>query len=97
MADATRAKILPPIADHKLMNVLIHIPCPKPNETKRLIWKFAETDWQGLRRYIQDIKWEAIVDDDASIATEKVISASMGAARLYIACKHTTITTPPHP
>ena len=71
-----KASVLPKIADHAVIQVLINIASPKIMDVSREVWQFDKADWKNMKLHLKNISWQEIFDNDidkgASIFTKEL-------------------------
>ena len=85
--DGVKSKVLPPISDHSLVLAELDLEVPESQKRKRKVWKYGQADWDGLRKYFEQIDWGMIVTGDADTAALSFTDNVLAGARLYIPSK----------
>jgi hypothetical protein len=63
-----KCKVLPKIADHKLLLATLPLRAPKAATITREVWQFAKADWDGLEQALLSENWSWILDNNANEA-----------------------------
>ena len=55
MPGTTKTKVETYIADHKVLWIAMHLPCPTPVEITRKVWIFSKAKWKNLQDELVNI------------------------------------------
>ena len=71
------AQVLPKIADHKLVEVVLPLPVPESAVVRRLVWDFKKADWERLEADLYQTDWSCVcssnTDAGAAALSSKVL------------------------
>ena len=67
--DNVDAKVLPRIADHKVVLVTLKLRLPVQRTQKREVWNYAKGNWEELKQQLAEYDWQFVRDLDAEQAT----------------------------
>ena len=71
MAGCVKCKVLPPIADHRLVYTTVNVLLAIPEEHERYCWDFNKGDWGDLNLALEAVDWRAkfqLMDVDTCVA-----------------------------
>lgn len=78
--ETLKCKVLPKNADHSLVHAHFNLPVPKTNVRERLVWKYVNADWEGLRDALEHARWNRMsqtsADASAYFFTTEVLQAA---------------------
>ena len=63
-------KVLPKITDHECVLVYFDLPVPETEAKQRLVWKYGDADWNGLRDELAKTDWSKLEACTVDQATE---------------------------
>jgi hypothetical protein len=70
--DEAKCKVLPKVADHECVLVYLDLQVPKTEIKKRVVWRFAEADWDALRTKGMLYDWSKLDRCSADQAAELI-------------------------
>ena len=62
-------RILPAIADHKILYVSLNIPMPESISFSRKVWCFKDTDWKKMKQVLKSMNWNRLSVGSVDAAT----------------------------
>ena len=72
-----KCRVLPRIADHSALWITLPLRVPKVANHNRLVWQFAQADWEGLRAALAMHDWSPLtrldVHDEAEFVTDTIV------------------------
>ena len=78
--ESTRCRVLPKIADHSIVEMVLELAVPQHAPVEREVWDFRKADWERLSDTLQSCEWSDImgdnVDEAAQAMTNTILSAS---------------------
>ena len=92
-----KAKVLPNIADHALVEVTVPFPCPQEEFSKRRVWMYANADWDRLHADLEVQDWTCLENmhpEEGAQWLQTTIQKHMSES---IACKEITVRKSSHP
>ena len=76
--EAATCSVQPKVADHKLLEVCLHLPVPRQEAVTRVVWDFRKAKWQELKQGLQNVDWDFLEscspDEGAQALIDKVFN-----------------------
>ena len=86
--DDVRCKVLPKIADHKVLQATLPLRAPKAIAFTREVWQFAKADWEGLNDALASEDWSWIPDCNANEAARCITDVILAHSCRHIPRRH---------
>ena len=77
-------KVLPRIADHSLVEVVLPFKAPEMVHIQREVWKFQSADWVKLRAVLEGEDWSFLEREDAETGAVRLMEMFLAHAETCI-------------
>ena len=74
MPELTTVKVLPALADHRMVLTTLKLPLLEHHSVPRKVWHYREADWDTLKTKLAAANWDALVRDDVDASTDRLTS-----------------------
>ena len=78
------ARVLPCIADHKVVVAEVPFKVPEQAVISRTVWQYANADWDRLRSEFEEANWDCMLAMDPDTASRHLETAIINAADVCI-------------
>ena len=68
--DGVRCKVLPPIADHSIVEATLKFKVPSNTKIRRKVWCVQRADWDGLKESLRERSWLQLDEANPSTGAE---------------------------
>ena len=76
-SEEVTCRVLPRVADHKILEVSLNLPVPREELVQRKVWNFTKARWDDLVEELGKVDWDCLdvlsPDNGAQLLTDRVL------------------------